>query len=424
MSGVCSVHSHFRKTMSIDRNLLVRGVGWLILMAITSMAAGAERPATEHPGVTHRVLKLPATPFRYSELDLPQGREESIIRLDNTPSDNPITDHGATLGRVLFYDMTLSANGTTSCATCHLQEHAFSEPRPTSVGFKGGTVDRNSMSLVNLRFYRRGRFFWDERAATLEEQVLMPIENPIEMGHELNALVKQLAADPLYPPLFEKAFGERVIDQDRIAKALAQFIRSIVSFESRYDRGLRLAGSPLEPFPNFTDQENLGKKQFFGRGRCAECHLPGHESDSDQQWSIFQLEEPGNNGIDIDGPDVDVGVARQTERASDRGKFKASSLRNIAVTGPYMHDGRFVTLDQVIEHYNWSVRPHDNLDSRLADFSANGMALPEVPKVALAEFLKTLTDEQLLSEPKYSDPFLRPGAVEPATGASAAKRQP
>ncbi|QEG00844.1 Cytochrome c551 peroxidase precursor [Stieleria maiorica] len=354
-----------------------------------------------------RKLDLPSTPYRYSQLDLPPVLLDRLGRLDNTPVDNPLTDHGATLGRVLFYDKSLSANGTTSCATCHVQENAFSDPRATSVGFRGERVTRNSMSLVNLRFYARDKFFWDERADGLESQVLMPIENPIEMGHTLDALLPQLSRDPIYRPLFTNAFGDPDVTAKRIAKALAQFVRSIVSFQSRYDIGLRQVGSPREDFPNFTEQENLGKRQFFGRARCAECHLPGHDDDGIRQWSIFQLSEPGNNGIDVDGPDVDAGVASYSGRTVDRGKFKASSLRNIELTGPYMHDGRFITLDQVIEHYNWSVRPHENLDPRLADFSANGLALPEVPKVALAAFLATLTDRKLLTDPKYSDPFVK-----------------
>ena len=184
-----------------------------------------------------------------------------------------------------------------------------------------------------------------------------------------------------------------------------------MSFDSRYDIGLRQVKSPTDPFPNFTDEENLGKTQFFGRALCADCHLPGHnaaagQQQSPRQWVIFQLQEPTNNGIDVDGPDSDAGVASHTGRSQDRGKFKASSLRNIDQTGPYMHDGRFVTVDGVIEHYNWSVRPHKNLDMRLSDFAANGLVLPEVPKVALAKFLSTLTDKKLLTDPKYSDPFV------------------
>lgn len=349
-------------------------------------------------------------------MDLPAATRHQLKPLDNTPPDNPITNDGATLGRVLFYDTQLSGNGTTSCATCHVQAYGFAEPRRTSIGFDGQAVTRNSMSLVNLRFYRRGRFFWDERASTLEQQVLQPIENPIEMGHQLPALVKQLQADPIYPPLFEKAFGKTQVTPQRIAKALAQFVRSIVSFRSRYDVGVAEAGSPLKDFTNFSDEENLGKQQFFGRARCAECHLPGFDDPDQQQWHVFQLSQPTNNGIDRDDDErADPGLSAISERLQDRGKFKASTLRNIDRTGPYMHDGRFHTVDQVIEHYNWSVRPHKNLDPRLRDFAANGLALPEVPKVALAKFLSTLTDNDLLQDPKFSNPFATLGSADSAS---------
>lgn len=264
------------------------------------------------------------------------------------------------------------------------------------------------MSLVNLRYYRPGKFFWDHRADSLEAQVLMPIENPIEMGHRLDILVDQLQATAFYQPLFESAFGESafgesVVTKDRIAKALAQFVRSIVSYRSRYDMGRAQVASVLEPFPNFTEQENFGKEQFFGRARCAQCHLPS--DGAGQQSAFFQLSKPAANGVDSDDAS-DLGLAEHTGRLGDRGKFKASTLRNIELTAPYMHDGRFKTLDSVIEHYNWSVRPHQNLDPILQDF-VSGLALPEVPKVALAAFLLTLTDHELIRDPRFSDPFVK-----------------
>ena len=356
----------------------------------------------------NRQLRLPDQPFDYGKVDAPASLKKQLQPLDNTPADNPITHQGATLGRVLFYDTKLSANGTTSCASCHLQAAGFAEPKPTSVGFEGKPVARNSMALINLRFFASGKMFWDQRANSLEKQVLMPIEDPIEMGHHLPTLIRQLAQDPLYPPLFQNAFGDKRITSDRIAKALAQFVRSMTSFGSRYDHGLEQTGDPRKPFPNFTDQENLGKEQFFGRALCAHCHLPKHDDPQSPQWLIFQLQTASNNGIDSsDAPNTDPGVATTTGKPTDQGKFKASSLRNLKQTAPYMHDGRFHTIDQVIEHYNWSVRPHPNLDPLLEDFAANGLALPEVPKVALAAFLETLSDEEFLADPRFSDPFVR-----------------
>lgn len=396
------------------------GARWLlvlagiILPAIPTPTGLAKPPKTleAHHSAAHksaRKLDLPATPYRYHDLDLPAHFRVVAERFDNTPPDNPITDHGATLGRVLFYDRALSVNGKVSCASCHKQQFAFTDDETLSVGFDGIAVTRNSMSLINARYYRRGRFFWDERADTLEAQVLMPIENKIEMGHDLDTLTRQLQSDPLYPPLFRAAFGSDDVSSDRIAKALAQFVRSIVSYRSKYDIGLSRVKDVSDPFPNFTDQENYGKQQFFGRANCAGCHLADSlpAEDAGRQRAFFYTEQPLVNGIDSDTQQSDRGVAQHSANPSDIGRFKSPSLRNVQLTGPYMHDGRFVTLDQVVEHYNWSVRPHPNLDERLQDFAANGLALPEVEKVALTAFLLTLTDRRLITDPKYSDPFVR-----------------
>ena len=396
--------------------LLSHPVATLALVAAVYCNAdvsGGSEPDGQVHQEANRAIRLPVTPYNYSEISLPEHVRAAAERFDNTPSDNPITDAGATLGRVLFYDRTLSANGTTSCATCHKQALAFTDDRKLSVGFEGIEVTRNSMSLINARYYRRGRFFWDERAATLEDQVLMPIENAVEMGHTLNKLTTQLQSDPLYPALFDSAFGSEQVTQDRIAKALAQFVRSIVSFRSKYDAGRVKVESPLDPFPNFTAQENLGKQQFFGRANCASCHLAdtANPPEGIRQSAFFFVDQPAVNGIDSETDTADAGVGEHTGRGSDVGRFKVPSLRNVELTGPYMHDGRFITLDSVIEHYNWSVRPHPNLDERLADFAANGLALPEVPKVALTAFLATLTDHSLLQDPKFSDPFVGPPQV-------------
>lgn len=379
----------------------------IVLCLLINTAYGQVSDSASAVTTPKRRLTLPAAPYRYAEQALPRHVRQVAHHFDNTPESNPITDEGATLGRVLFYDPKLSANGATSCSSCHSQRTAFTDARRYSKGFQGKEVDRNSMSLVNLRYYRPGKFFWDERADSLEEQVLMPIENPIEMGHELNALISQLQSDPIYPPLFNDAFGTPEVTKKRLARALAQFIRSLVSVHSRFDQGRAEVDSVLDPFPNFSEQENYGKKQFFGRARCAECHLPEMKEASGpaRQSAFFQLEGPLVNGIDSDSEHVDGGVGAFTSKVGDWGRFKATSLRNVVLTAPYMHDGRFRTLDQVIEHYNWSVKPHRNLDQRLEDFAANGLALPEVEKVALAAFLGTLTDTTFVTDPKFSDPF-------------------
>ncbi len=347
------------------------------------------------------ILSLPETPFDYRTL--PDGFN-AAARQDNTPGDNPITDEGASLGRVLFYDLSLSQNRTKACASCHDAQFAFTDPDRFSEGFEGGRTGRNSMSLMNLRFYDRGNMFWDERAASLEEQVLMPIQDAVEMGMDLDTLVQRLSQTEHYPILFELAFGDPAISSDRISLALAQFVRSIVSIGSRYDEGLRAAGNnPQAQFVSFTAEENQGKQIFLARG-CAACHLP-----RGQGATIFFMDRPRNNGL-TDGTeaDPDIGLGEVTGRPQDRGAFKSSSLRNIALTAPYMHDGSLATLRDVIEHYNSGVENHPNLDQRLRQGpqgQPRRMNLSETEKRALEAFLNTLTDRASLSHEKHANPF-------------------
>jgi RNA polymerase sigma factor (sigma-70 family) len=188
---------------------------------------------------TERTLRLPDSPYHYAEIELPAHFKTPVARrFENTPADNPVTDDGATLGRVLFYDTRLSANNTVSCGSCHVQKHAFVDPNRFSKGFEGKRTDRHAMSLVNLRYSVRGRFFWDERAGSLEEALLVPIQSNVEMGQDLSRLTEALAKDEHYPELFKKAFGDGKITPERLAKALAQFLRSMVSCQSKYDEGL------------------------------------------------------------------------------------------------------------------------------------------------------------------------------------------
>jgi len=196
-------------------------------------------PADSVPEEVASVLDLPGTPYSYAGVTLPAHFNTPLVRdMDNTPSDNPLTDEGATLGRVLFYDAALSANRTVACASCHIQEQAFSDNLKLSEGFDGGLTGRNTMPMIDSRYYRNGRFFWDERADTLEEQVLMPIQNEVEMGLTLDELVERVSAAPYAPYLFEQAFGDEQVTSDRISKALAQFVRAIVSYRSRFDDGV------------------------------------------------------------------------------------------------------------------------------------------------------------------------------------------
>lgn len=338
---------------------------------------------------------LPDTPFNYANQNLPdhyltpQPGFGDVPDTDNTPNNNPITDLGATLGRVLFYDKKLSANDTVACASCHLQENGFSDPAVLSVGFDGGETGRHSMRLGNARYYERGRFFWDERAATLEDQVLQPIQDSVEMGMTLTALEAKLADTDYYGPLFEDAFGDDTVTSERISLALAQFVRSLTTFESKFDEAFIAAGGNVNNFDQvFTASEVRGMAIYRGRGRCDNCHTTSaHVSDNVH-----------NNGLDI-GDTGDDGAGNQ--------RFKAPSLRNSSVGGPFMHDGRFATLAEVVDFYSDDVQANPNLSNRLRnnDGTPRRLNLSVQEKADLVAFLETLTDENFLTDPKFSDPF-------------------
>lgn len=321
---------------------------------------------------------------------------------DNTPDNNRIMNTTATLGRVLFYDKNLSANNTIACASCHFQDRGFSDPAQFSTGFAGGLTGRQSMSLANARYYENGRFFWDERAASLEDQVLMPIQDHVEMGMTLDTLVAKLQAEEYYNILFTEAFGSNEVSSERISLALAQFVRAMVSYQSKYDQGLAMInGGNANQLPNFTTLENLGLRIFTDPqlGGCAGCHS------TPLQIGI----EAQNNGLDLNT--VDEGLGAVTGNARDDGKFKVPSLRNIGVTAPYMHDGRFATLLEVVEHYNSGVQAHPNLDPRLRGGPGNPqprrLNLSDEDQQALVAFLNTLTDEAFLTDEKFSNPFVQ-----------------
>ncbi len=339
-------------------------------------------------------LNLPTTPHNYANVQLPNHFNQ-LDNIDNTPNNNPVTDLGATLGRVLFYDVKLSANNSISCASCHRAQDGFSDSRQFSVGFDGGLTGRNSMGLANSKYYNNGRFFWDERANTLETQVLMPIQDHIEMGMTLPELEEKLQEEAYYQYLFELAFGDDLVTSERISRALSQFVRSMVSYQSKYDVGRAQVNDEDDPFPNFTAQENQGKGIFLGRGGCEPCH----------DTESFVGPNARNNGLDV--VYADNGVGAVTGNNNQNGDFKVGSLRNIQLTAPYMHDGRFQTLAQVVEHYNSGVQPHPNLDNRLRNNNGQPrrLNLDQNERNALVAFLNTLTDPSFINDEKFSDPF-------------------
>lgn len=355
--------------------------------------------------------QLPATPYNYVDLGyMPQHIRDFLQAnptVDNTPAANPTTNQGATLGRVLFYDKALSVNNQTACASCHHQDKGFTDGTALSRGHTGNNTRRNAMPVFNLRFFKAGKMFWDLRAANLEEQVLVPVTDAVEMGMpSLTALVNKLKTKTYYPALFKNAFGTEEITTDRISKALAQFLRSIVSFNSQYDRGLD------NNFAAFTAAELHGKG-LVARLNCIECHsdlsnvrLP---SNPDPKPTFLLVENTGenifnvgiNNGLDVNY--ADNGIGERTGKAKDMATFKMPSLRNVALTAPYMHDGRFVTLEQVIDHYNSGAKAHPNRGVQIPG-TGYGFLTPD-DKAAIVAFLKTLTDQTLATDVRYSNPF-------------------
>lgn len=372
----------------------------IVLASLMLMSSCKEEPSFISDEEILRVhLNLPSQVANYSSPQLPLFFNDQFITIqNNTPTTNPTTNWGATLGRVLFYDQQLSKNNTISCASCHQQGHGFADTAQLSIGFTGGTTHRHSMALANAVYYSSGRFFWDERAATLEEQVLQPIEDSIEMGMTMPEIIQQLNETDYYPILFNNAFGSREISDERVAQALAQFIRAMISFDSKYDQGRSLVADRNEDFPNFSDQENAGKRIFMTHPivNCFGCH----------NTDVFIPDNPRNNGLSAFN--ADEGVFVRTQNPLDIGKFKTPSLKNVAVRGRFMHDGSLRTLEEVIEHYNSGIQGNPNLDLHLVDVSTKApvkMGLTELEKSQLKAFLETLTDHTFTTDPKFSDPF-------------------
>ncbi len=370
------------------------------LVALAAVASVAVLGAftTRLPGGTPA---LPTTPYDYTPALPGHLRAPGVAGADNTPATNPTTDDGATLGRVLFYDTRLSANLTVACASCHRQADGFSDPATHSVGFLGGQTARHSMGVSFARFYQSGRFFWDERAATLEDQVLMPIQDGTEMGLTLPEVTSRVSAAGFYAPLFTRAFGSPDVTPERISRALAQFVRSMVTTGSRYDAA-RIAsppGPPGAPMDGLTAQENGGLALFFGRAQCSRCH----------GGDAFVATQPHNNGLDATVTDVGAGG----------GRFKVGSLRNVSLTAPYMHDGRFATLADVVNFYDAQVQDSPTLDPILR--GPNGrplrLNLTSAERAALVAFMRTLTDPAFATDPRFADPFTGTTASAEATGA-------
>ena len=290
------------------------------------------------------------------------------------PEDNPYSPARAALGKLLFFDGRLSANGIVSCAFCHEPEHAFAASTPLSKGVNGKLGVRHAPTLVNRAWGKSE--FWDGRAATLESQVISPVTNPDEMGMSADKVVQRLRAIQGYAPLFAAAFADQAtsnaITFERIAQAIATFERTIVSGDSAYDRYLAGDKSAL------TKQQKDGLDFFNKKGECAECHSGPN----------FTTERFANLGIGMDRANPDPGREAVTKKRGDFGKFKVSTLRDLDHRAPYMHDGRFQTLGEVLDLYAKGGLPNPHLDTRLTPFY-----LDEQTKQDLLAFLAALNGE-------------------------------
>ncbi|WP_420149029.1 cytochrome-c peroxidase [Spirosoma sp.] len=310
------------------------------------------------------------------------------------PADNPTTQEGVYLGRMLFYEPKLSSSQTISCASCHQQERAFTDGLARSVGVSGKFTQRNSMSLANLLWVRQ--LFWDGRANSLEEQALVPLGHADEMGSKTGEAARRLQKTTLYPTLFKQVFGSDTITDGRIGKALAQFERTLISANSRYDRYLQ--GSY-----QLTEAEQRGLQLFNSApsmernvrgGNCAHCH-----GGPKLYQEVFH-----NNGLDQ--KPADAGRQEITGLDSDKGRFRVPTLRNIELTAPYMHDGRLATLIDVLDHYSEHIQNSPTLSPELPG-ETNGFHLTNGEKKDLIAFLRLFTDSTFIQNPQFSNPHMK-----------------
>ncbi len=315
----------------------------------------------------------------------------------NLSEDNIPTNAGVQLGRMLFYETALSKDGSMSCATCHIQQDMFSDIRQFSIGVEGLPGGRQAMAVFNLAWHKKG-MFWDGRSPLVRDQALKPIQDPLEMNETLENAVMKLQNMKQYRDQFIRAFGDDTISSERISLAIEQFELTMISNQSKFDM-VQLGQA------TFTASEERGRILFFQEfdpfipqkgGECFHCH-GGFNFTNDQFM---------NNGLDADADFTDMGRYVVTENANDRAKFKVPSLRNIELTPPYMHDGRFETLEEVIDHYNTGVKNSTTMDGLLfRNIEPGGLQFTPQDKADLVAFLKTLTDVDFMTDPRFSSPF-------------------
>ncbi len=326
----------------------------------------------------------------------------------SVPASNPMTVEGVALGRFLFYEERLSGNNTMSCATCHSSAMAFSDGNAVSEGIDGLTGRRSSMALINLGY--ANSFFWDGRAPTLEEQILRPVRDPIEMHETWMNAMSELQAHPAYPNLFNAAFGTTAIDSTLAARAIAQFLRTLISGNSKYDKVVRSEDAftidESEGLVLFQAEGGPEGQQIFlpgggfvvgqGGADCFHCHTDAAGLFTDEQFH--------NNALQTE-PYTDIGRAEVTNDPFDAGKFKTPTLRNIMLTAPYMHDGRFATIDEVLDHYNDGGHPGPTVDAFMKFTDEESTLELTAPKrMQVKAFLNALTDLDFVNNPAFADP--------------------
>ncbi len=353
------------------------------------------------------------------------------IAKDNTPAHNPVSNAGATLGRVLFYDKQLSVDNSTACASCHIQQFAFSDTAQLSLGRTGGRTGRHSMRLINARFADEERFFWDERASSVEDQASKPIQDHVEMGFSgangdpgLDSLFNKMEGLAYYQKLFTFVYGDTEVSEERIQLAIAQFVRSIQSFDSKFDEGRSQVANDGTPFPNFTTQENQGKRLFLqppqfdlsgsrtgGGLGCNGCHrAPEFDIDPNSR----------NNNVIAVAADPGSTDLTNTRSPSLRDLFNPAGILN----GPLMHNGTFTDFSEVLDHYNHiELVANNNLDHRLiANGQGQMLNITQEERNAITAFMQTLSGQQVYANPIWSNPFDENNSIT-IIGATAVKEQ-
>lgn len=313
------------------------------------------------------------------------------------PEDNPMTQEGVKLGKKLFFDKMLSKDNSISCASCHRQENGFSDPNQFSLGVDGTVGTRQSMALINLGW--QTSFFWDGRAGTLEEQIFFPVPDSTEMHLSWPEAVSRLKSNDTYKNMFLRAFNEEDFDSTHVSKAIAQYLRTLISSKSKYDimykfqNGLPLDDSEVDILNSVTTEEWGGMDLFFSLtgGDCLHCH----------DGPLMHTNIFSNNGLDMEFEDE--GRYKVTGNPNDLGKFKVPTLRNIELTAPYMHDGRFQTLEEVVDHYSFGVQNSPTIDPMMEFAHQGGVQLDEYEKSLLVTFLKTFTDWEFTNNPEFQE---------------------